>query len=520
MHSTGSLVNRHSHITIILLSMIVGAVLTGLVLYYPRAHAPAEAQVTGAGVGLAKQLDSVFTGVAERTTPAVASIRVETVGTGAEADEEGNQMDVPVPPGFEEFFKQFRQRGDGGQPQAQPRGHSLGSGWIYRDDGYIVTNSHVVRGAEKITVKLNDRPNDETEYTAKLIGTDPKTELAVIKVDVNRKLPTLKLGNSQNTKVGQWVMAVGAPFSLEQTVTVGVVSAKGRFLPGQSRYIRIGDIIQTDASINPGNSGGPLVNLDGEVVGINVAIVSSGLTPGNVGIGFAVPADTARGVVEDLIQNKKVARGYLGIGIGDLDEHMKDFYGAPDGGALVESINKDGPAVNSDLKVDDVIVAVDGEKVADTWELQKAVGARKPGAEVSLNVLRDKKPLAVKTKLGEMPAKIAGFEEAANAPKAQEKSPLGVKIENLSAELAQRLGLDRNTGLVVTSVDPNGPSANKLDRGDVITQINRTKVNSIDDFSKALDEAKKANMKYVIVGYDRFAGDEWISGRESVLPKW
>jgi len=527
MNSNASLVNRHSHITIILLSVIVGALLAALVIYYPQVQsiANAQAQVAGAGSNVVKELDRAFTSVAERTLPAVVSISVETVGGPLDmSDEEAgpNPDDLFNDPFFGPFFKQFRGGGKdkGAQPKLRPHGHSLGSGWIYRDDGYIVTNSHVVRNAEKITVRLHDVEGDETEYPAKLVGSDPKTELAVIKVDVKRKLPTLKLGSSKDAKVGQWVMAVGAPFELEQTVTVGVISAKGRFLPGQSKYIRIGDVIQTDASINPGNSGGPLVNMDGEVVGINVAIVSSGLAPGNVGIGFAIPADTARDVVDQLIQNKKVARGWLGITIGDLDENMKDFYGAPEGGALVEGINKDGPAVNSDLKVDDVIVAVDGEKVKDTWDLQKAIAMRRPGTEVTLSVIREKKPVTVKIKLGEMPAKYAGLEEEKKQPSVAQSSPLGIKVEDLTPDTAEQLGIDRKTGVVVRSVNPDGPSADRLMTGDVITRINRTDVNSVADYNKALDEARAAKSAYVIVGYERNVDGDVVSGRVSIKPRW
>jgi len=323
----------------------------------------------------------------------------------------------------------------------------MGSGWIYREDGYIVTNAHVVRDEVKLTVRLHDKLGDENEYPAQLIASDPKTELAVIKVDAGRKLPTLKLGNSRDLKVGQFAMAVGAPFGLDQTFTSGVISAKGRFLPGQSDYIRIGDIIQTDASINPGNSGGPLVDLDGNVVGVNVAIASSGPVAGNVGIGFAIPADTATDVIPQLIENKKVARGWLGISIGDMTDNMRDFYGVPDGGVLVQGIRPDGPAANTDLKVDDVIVAVNGQKATDTWELQKTVSSVRPGGEVTLDVVRDKKPLQVKIKLAEMPAKYTGLEEpqpgkpAGKQPEAVvEGKALGITVKALNKDVATQMG--------------------------------------------------------------------------------
>ena len=519
MNTGEPLVNRHSHITIILLSIVVGAVLAGVVMYYPKAQVPATAQTTTAGkpMATAKALETAFVSVADQTLPAVVSIDAETRGGISNIEDfEEFFRDNPF---FEPFFKEFK-KGDKDKPELRRRGRSLGSGWIYREDGYIVTNSHVVRGAEKITVKLHDKANDDKEYDAKLIGTDPKTELAVIKIDAGRKLPSLKLGDSKNARVGQWVMAVGAPFQLEQTVTVGVISAKGRFLPGQSRYIRIGDVIQTDASINPGNSGGPLVNLDAEVVGINVAIVSSGLMPGNVGIGFAIPSNTAKIVVPQLIQDKKVARGWLGIGIDDLNENSRDFFGVPEGGVSVEDINEDGPASHSGLKVQDVIVAVNGEKIMDTWELQKAIAASKPGAEIALDVIRDKKPVKVKVKLGEMPGKYAGAEEPKSEEKATEKSALGITVRALTAERAEALGISRASGLVVVGVDADGPAAGKLRMGDVVIQINRTKVMTMDDLKRALAEAKKSGKKYVMVFYERNVDGDTVRRHEDIEPEW
>lgn len=517
-------VHRHSHITIILLSVMVGVALTAVVLYYPRAHTPVSAQQPEQPpVAASPGLETAFEEVAQRVLPAVVSIIVQTrggtAGSGDELDLEELFRDNPF---FEPFFKEFRREGSPKSgPRVFPRGKSFGSGWIYSDDGYIVTNSHVVRGAEKISVKLHDKPGEEKEYPAKLIGSDPKTEIAVIKVDVDRKLPTLSFGSSQNARVGQWVMAVGAPFQLEQTVTVGVISAMGRFLPGQSRFIRIGDVIQTDASINPGNSGGPLVNLRGEVIGVNVAIVSNSLTPGNVGIGFAIPADTAASVTKDLIQFKKVPRGWLGIKIKDLNENMRDFYGVAEGGVLVESVDEGGPAANSDLKADDVIVAVDGQPVKDTWELQKAIGARKPQTEITLDVLRDKQPVQVKVTLGEMPGKYAGLEDTEKpVEEVDTESPLGLTVENLTPSNAKKLGTKVTKGVVVTEVQPDGPSDGKLEPGDIITQINKTRINNVEDYKAALDAARKEGRKYVVVGFLRKVDDEWMSSREDIEPNW
>ena len=519
MNMHGQLVNRHSHIVIILLSVMLGITVAAVVMYYPRAHVPVAAQDTAPqpASSAARALEQEFIRVADQTLKAVVSISVET------SSDQGNIREYEEffkdHPFFEPFFREFK-RGER-EPRAVPRrGRSLGSGWVFREDGYIVTNAHVVRGAQKIAVRLYDKPGDEKQYDAELVGTDPRTELAVIKVDAGRKLPALKLGNSGEARVGQWVMAVGAPFQLDQTVTAGIISAKGRFLPGQSQYIRIGDIIQTDASINPGNSGGPLVNLDGEVVGINVAIVSSGLTPGNVGIGFAVPSDTAASVVPQLIDDRRVARGWLGITIADLNDTARDFFGVPGGGVSVEDINPDAPAAKSDLKPQDVIVAVDGEPVAGTWELQKAISGRRPGATITLDIVRDRKPAKAEVQLGEMPDRYAGLEEAAEAAPVADRSPLGVAVEQLTRQTARTLGLDRAEGVVVTGVEIDGPALGKLNGGDIILRVNRTDVKSIADFERAVEEAKKAEMQYVMVFYQRKEGDEWTRGRVDIEPAW
>ncbi len=512
----GSIANRHSHITIILLSVLVGAVLTGLVLYYPRAQAPVVAQDTVEPAAAAVALENTFVSVAERCLPAVVSIHVETRGPSGNIGE------------FEELFKDhpffepfFKDKEGGKAPRQRPKGQSLGTGWIYRDDGYIVTNSHVVRDAETIKVKLHDTKNSSKTYTATLVGSDPKTELAVIKIDAGRKLPTIKLGASNKLRVGHWVMAIGAPFTLEQTVTVGVVSAKGRFLPGQDpRYIRIGDIIQTDAAINPGNSGGPLVNLRGEVIGVNVAIMSSSMSQGNVGIGFAIPADTAQTVVPQLIEHKKVARGWLGISISELEDNDQDFFGAPDGGVLVEDINKEGPAAKSDLRMHDVIVAVEGQKVLTTWDVQKAISGAGPGTVVTIDIIRDKKPGQVKVKLGEMPAKYTGLEEIKDeATVPEEVSALGITVEGMTANTAEALGFEGRDGVVVMKIDPDGPAFGKLRRGDVIYMINRDEVAKLADYEKALEKAKK-NGNYVMVFYRRALDGEWAKQHVNVQPEW
>ncbi|MCD6362104.1 MAG: trypsin-like peptidase domain-containing protein, partial [Armatimonadetes bacterium] len=405
---------------------------------------------------------------------------------------------------LEEFFKRFfwyrntPQDEDDTPPAPQRfRRQGMGSGWIYSEDGYIVTNAHVVDGATKITVELHDRDNDNKEYPAKLVGTDPKTELAVIKVDAGRKLPTLKLGDSDAAPVASWVMAVGAPFQLEQTVTVGVISAKSRFLPGTREYIRLGDIIQTDAAINPGNSGGPLVNLRGEVIGINVAY-RPGQFGGNAGIGFAIPANTARRVVPDLIEHKRVARGWLGVEIRDLSEHQKKFFGAENGGAWVSNITDDGPAAKSDLQVEDIIVAVDDTPIPDTWTLQRTIGATAPGTKVTLTVLRNKKEKKIEVTLGEMPDKYAGLSDETEQPAAAEKWPLGIRVGDLTPQLAQDFDLKRQKGVVVERVAGDSPAVGKLIPGMVILKVNGHEVENVKQYREQLDKAKKEGGDAVI----------------------
>ncbi len=358
--------HRHSHIIIILLSVVVGMGIAAMVMYSPATHEqitpPASAQTLG-------DLQEAFVDVAAKVRPAVVNITAEHV----------EKRTMPgIPPELRDLFKQFPwpfglpEQEPGDKPKEIPfKTESLGSGWIYREDGYIVTNTHVIQGGTDFQVQLFDQ-EDDRKYKAKLIGKDPKTDLAVLKVDVGRKLPTLSLGSSADARVGQWVMAIGTPFGLDQTVTAGIISAKERTLPGLSKYIRLGNIIQTDAAINRGNSGGPLVNLRGEVIGINVAIFSPGMVAGNVGIGFAIPSDTARVVIPQLIEHKVVKRGWLGIGIDELTPNTRDFYGV-DHGALVANIQEDSPAADSDLQVEDVITAVDGKPIKDTWELQQAI---------------------------------------------------------------------------------------------------------------------------------------------------
>jgi serine protease Do len=501
--------HSHSHIVIILLSFLLGAVATGLVLYYPHAQ---QAMATVASAQGLDAFDDMFVRVAAKTTPTVVTITADqVVQGGGSSGFDLRDFFKNMPPGFENPFGggddesgSDTPRKPGTQPRAQRR-PVLGSGWIYSSDGYIVTNAHVVADTKNIKVKLHDVQNDLKEYPAKIVGTDPKTELAVIKIDAPRKLPTLQLGNSENLRIGQWVMAVGAPFRYEQTVTAGIVSAKGRKLEGESKYVQLGDIIQTDASINPGNSGGPLVDLHGSVVGINVAIAAAGPNPANVGIGFAVPADTAKVIIPQLISKKKVVRGWLGINIKELNENLRDAFGVS-GGVLVDGIRKDGPAAKSDLKIQDVIVAVNGTPVNDTYELQKAIGNSAPGTQVAMDVYRDGKSVKVTVTLGEMPANVAGFgeeksspEEAATPETGPEATALGIKVSGITEAVATKMKLDGTQGVLVTDVAADSPAANRLTAGMVVLQVGRDQVNSPAEFKAAMGKAAGAGKSYILL---------------------
>lgn len=497
MGTGNSFQQRHSHLIIILLSVIVGAVLTALVLSQtqkpPLLVEPAMAQRSGGS--------PQFESVAEKVLPAVVYI-----SSDIQQPEDPRQKEMRKQ--MEEFFRQlppnFRQQmpqGNDGEsgPRARP---AAGSGWIYSEDGYIVTNSHVVRGASKVTVQLHDRDGDKKEYPAKIVGTDPRTELAVIKVDAGRKLPTLPLGDSDQAKIASWVMAVGSPFQLQQTVTVGVISARGRIISGESQYFRLGDLIQTDASINPGNSGGPLVNTDGEVVGINVAIASPGATmvPVNIGIGFAIPSNAAKTIVPQLIQQGKVARGWLGVTIKDLNDNLRTHFGVAEGGVLVTQVNENAPA-SKVLQPNDVVLSVDGKPVRETWDLQSAVANTAPGTKVSMEIVRAKQKMTLQVELGQMPAQYAGLDE--EKPAAEEVAGNGppLTVRDITPELARETKLPRDKGVVITAVGPE--LQDRLLQGDVIVRVNEKAIGNVGDYKAAIEAARKANDEFVVFSIER-----------------
>jgi len=379
---------------------------------------------------------------------------------------------------FEDFFGPFP-RGDN-HPAPKQRG--LGSGFIIDDNGYIVTNNHVVDGADTIVVTLSNKK----EYDAELVGRDPKTDLALVRIKDSKDLEPLPIGDSDGLSVGDWVVAIGSPFGLEQTVTAGIVSAKGRVI-GAGPY---DDFIQTDASINPGNSGGPLINMKGEVIGINTAIVAGGQ-----GIGFAIPVNLAKGIVEQLKNNGEVTRAWLGVGIQDLTEELGDYYGMKDRkGVLVTEVYENSPADKGGIKAEDVIISIDGKDVDSGHALSSKIANLPVGKRTRITVLRDgdKKDIFVEV------AKRTDDEVIAKKSM-NESDNLGIRVADMSPDVAQRFGYDEDTSGVIVVEVARGSKADTagVSQGDLIVAVNRVKVKTVGDYLSAvqgIDDGKKVKL--------------------------
>ena len=411
-----------------------------------------------------------FSSVLKPVLPAVVNIHSSKVVK----PQNGGGMPFFNDPFFQQFFgNQF------GQQQMRPeREQSLGSGVIVTSDGTILTNNHVIDGATDIEVQLSDK----REFKAKLVGTDPRTDIAVLKIDASG-LPTLAIGDSSKLRVGDVVFAVGDPFGVGETATMGIVSATGRSGLGIENYE---DFIQTDAAINPGNSGGAMVDLRGNLIGINTAIATGG-GEGNIGIGFAIPIDMARSVADQLVAHGKVIRGYLGLYPQDVTpEIAKQFGLSGPGGALVSEVSPDSPASKAGLKRGDVILKVNGQPVNSANDLRLRISQTPPGTDVKLQVSRDSKLLDVTVDLGEFPEK-----EANATPGESNGGGLqGVNVQDLSPDLAQQLNLPAGIhGVVVSDVDPASPAAAELQRGDVIQEVNHKPISNVEQYKQAVSAA-------------------------------
>jgi serine protease Do len=395
-----------------------------------------------------------------------------------------NQFEgMPSDPFFQQFFgKRF---GTGPEVPKQRREQSLGSGVIVSPEGYVLTNNHVVEGATDVKVTLSDK----RELKAQIIGTDPKTDVAVLKLE-GSSFPAITLGDSSKVQVGDYALAIGNPFGVGQTVTMGIVSAKGRGNLGIEDYE---DFIQTDAPINPGNSGGALVNDRGELVGINTAILSHG-SGGNEGIGFAIPVNLARDVMNQIMDHGKVTRGYLGIVIQPITPAMAKALGEKEAkGVLVGDVSPKGPAQASGVERGDIILELNGKAINDNNELRNTIAMMQPGETVTLKVARNGNTRDISVKLGELPG---SKEEAQNERGGASKDALeGVSVENLDTETAKDLGLPASTkGVVVTEIDPASPKADSgLRKGDVIQEVNHQPVHNVAEFEQALHKTGKEN---------------------------
>ena len=380
---------------------------------------------------------------------------------------------------FREFFgDEFYDRFFGQMPQRDYTLRSLGSGFIIDGDGHIITNNHVIEEADEIKVRLSDKE----EYDAKLVGRDSKTDIALIKIDPPGGLPMVKLGDSDKLQVGEWVMAIGNPFGLSQTVTVGIVSALWRKI-GAGPYE---NFIQTDAAINQGNSGGPLFNIHGEVVGVNTAIFST--SGGNIGIGFATPINLAKNVVDQLKEKGRVVRGWLGVIVQTVTPELADTFGLKERrGALVADIDPDGPAAQAEIQKGDIIIRFDGEEIKEMSELPLIVAQTAVGKRVTVVLLRNGQTISTSVTVGELK------EEEALAPSdGNKRKDVGIEVTELTRELAKRYRITETKGVLVTYVESDSPAeAAGIREGDVIIEVNRTSVDTLDQYDKAIQEALK-----------------------------
>jgi serine protease Do len=437
--------------------------------------------------------ESPFVMVAEKVSPAVVNIRAEKVVTGGS---------FPDSSPFDDFFRRFFGEVPDRRPPAQ-RGQSLGSGFVFREDGYILTNNHVVSGADNISVTLPDG----SAHTAKVAGLDKDTDIAVLKIDVDENLPAAQLGDSDALRVGEWVMAIGNPFpelGLDRTVTVGVVSAKGRgnlyFGPEDTPQYQ--NYIQTDASINPGNSGGPLVNIRGEVVGINSAITNPTGVGFNIGIGFAIPINLAKSVIPDLVEKGKVSRGFIGIGLQDINKSTADALDLPSTeGVLVRNVEPGTPAEKAGLEMGDVITGFNGKKVINGQELMIMVAAKDPGDEVTLDIVRKGRSLTKNLTLTDREMFVSRPGEP-SPPEEKKEEWLGLQVTTSTRDLAGQYNVRFKPGVIVVQVDP-GSAAEEggLRTGDVIVKVDDREIEDSDGYRRAVNALKDTKKAVLFLVY-------------------
>lgn len=405
-----------------------------------------------------------FTDLIEEKSPAVVKITAET------KNKRSNQPQMEMPENVPEIFRQFF------DPRQMPERESraAGSGFLISDDGYILTNNHVVEGATDVFVRLIDR----REYDAEIVGMDPQSDLALLKIK-EKNLPFLRLANSDIARVGEWVLAIGSPFGLDYSVTAGIISAIGRSIPGEGRQNYV-PFIQTDVAINPGNSGGPLFNLDGDVVGINSQIYTR--SGGSIGLSFAIPSSLAKDVVEQLKQNGKVDRGWLGVVIQDVDRDLALSFGLKKPqGALVAQMEPDGPAERSGLKVGDIILEFNGRNIATSSDLPYVVGPVRAGKTVPVEIIRKGKKRTIDVTVGSRDNSGATT-VTSSSPPAPADTRLGLVVEEMTPKMKQSVDMD---GVVIKQVSANSPAAKAgLEPGDILVQLGFDEISSVKRFRK------------------------------------
>jgi serine protease Do len=437
-------------------------------------------------------LNDAYAELAKIAIPSVVKIKSEATPKQAkQGSRRGSERFFP----FDDDFFGFD------IPQNQTPKRGWGSGFIVDKEGHIITNNHVITGADTITVTLDDK----REFKASLVGTDPETDIAVIKIDRDN-LPIAKLGDSDKIRVGEIVMAVGSPFELTRSVTTGIISATGR---SGLDILDYEDFIQTDAAINPGNSGGPLTNIRGEVIGINTAIATGGLSSGNVGVGFAVPINAAKNVLDQLLNKKKITRGWLGVILQPVNSDIAEKYGLKEKqGALV--IGVDGPAKEAGLRQGDLITEYNGKVVSDNSQLSRMVAATKPDEKVKIKVIREGKEKEFTVKLAERTEEAKAKLRELPAEASSSEEWMGMSVQELDESIAQRLGFENQKGVVIADIASDSPALqveNPPQRGDLIQEIEGKEIKNMSDYRDAIEKAK--GEKSVMIRLRRSNGTTW-----------
>ena len=445
------------------------------------------ADVDTNGIETLRKTSKAFSGVAKQATPAVVAVQVRTkiqprsMGFGS-----GSPFD-------DDFFERFFGRRSPGRQQPSEPQYQVGqaSGFIISNDGYILTNNHVIEDADEITVVMSGGQKYED---VKLIGSDDKSDVALLKIEDVENLPYLELGDSDELEIGEWVIAIGNPFGLTETLTVGVVSALGRKIGGDDVYQ---DFIQTDAAINPGNSGGPLLNLDGKVIGINSALITG--DQGYMGIGLAVPVNMAKSVKKQLIETGGVQRGYVGIGMQNIVPEMVEFFNLEDSkGALVTRVIEDGPADKAGLKKDDVIIKIGDKKVDDTQDVFNIIGFTVPETEVEFFIIRNGKEKKVVVKVGSKA-------ESELAESSDLSKKFGLTVRTIDEEMADQYKAEEGIGVVVVEVKSGSPAAQAgIRKGMVILEVNRSEVHDVGEFNEAIEESAESKKALLLVKTGRY----------------